>query len=314
MTGETGHSAGGSYRIAHLFADTGIEDEVLHTFGEVVRVGIDPEPNPFSTFIQADACDPPLSGGFDLAIAHPKCQRFSKATAGGGSDPEDHPNQIPDAREACQRLADHYIVENVPQAPLHDPVTFTGGMFGMGIHYPRAFETSFYIPQPTRTPRFRPERGPLAEQGKDGHAWVGTNEGWRLAKGYSYHWPARGLKRHAVPAPYLRRLLYWWLTAVDDDWSGPGTEQMRLATDGGRRSDGTERPDVETIGCGGGARGNPLIQCNECGTEERFMTMKRDSDWTMEYLDAPRWVAFCPDCSPRNGRSEAPDTERSGGG
>lgn len=241
MTGETGHSGGGSYRIAHLFADTGIEAEVLHTFGEVVRVGIDPEPNPFSTVIQADACDPPLSGGFDLAVAHPECQRFSRATAGGGSDPEDHPNQIPDAREACQRLADHYIVENVPQAPLHDPVKFTGGMFGMAIHYPRAFETSFYIPQPTRTTRFRPDRGPLAEQGKDGHAWVGTNEGWRLAKGYSYDWPARGLKRHAVSAPYLRRLLYWWLAAVDDDWSGPPTEQTRLATDGGSCSDGTYR-------------------------------------------------------------------------
>ena len=231
----------GTYRIAHLFADTGIEDEVLHTFGEVVRVGIDPEPNPFSAVIQADACDPPLFGGFDLAIAHPKCQRFSKATAGGGSDPEDHPNQIPEAREACQRLADHYIIENVPQAPLHSPVKFTGGMFGMAIHYPRAFETSFYIPQPARTPRFRPEHGPLAEQGKDGHAWVGTNEGWRLAKGYSYDWPARGLKRHAVPAPYLRRLLYWWLAAVDDDWSGPQTEQTRLAADGGRCSDGTDR-------------------------------------------------------------------------
>jgi len=237
----------GTYRIAHIFADTGIEDEVLHTFGEVVRVGIDPEPNPFSTVIQADACDPPLSGGFDLAVAHPKCQRFSKATAGGGSDPEDHPNQIPDARNACQRLADHYIVENVPQAPLHDPVTFTGGMYGMGIHYPRAFETSFYSPQPTRTPRFRPERGPLAEQGKDGHAWVGTNEGWRLAKGYSYDWPARGLKRHAVPAPYLRRLLYWWLAALDADWSGPRTEQTRLATDGGRRPDGTDRKFREEL-------------------------------------------------------------------
>jgi hypothetical protein len=77
----------------------------------------------------------------------------------------------------------------------------------------------------------------------------------------------------------------------------------------GQSTDATEQPDVETIGPGGGARGNPLIQCNECGTEERFMTMKRDPNWTMEYLDAPRWVAFCPDCPPRNGRSEAPYIE-----
>lgn len=208
---------GDEYRIVHLWADTGIEDEVLHTFGTVVRVGIDPEPNPFSTVIQADARDPPLANRtFNLAIAHPRCQRFSKSTAGSGNR-EDHPNEIPEAREVCQRLADHYIIENVPQAPLRDPVKLTGGMFGMGIHYARAFETSFHVPQPPSATRFRPDTGPLAEQGTSGKAWVGSNEGWRLAKGYSHDWPARGLKRHAVPAPYLRRLLYYWLAAIEND-------------------------------------------------------------------------------------------------
>jgi len=205
-----------SVSIVHIYADTGVEDEVLHTFGQVLRVGIDPDPNPFSTVVQADARDPPVSGGFDLAVAHPKCQRWSVATPGGGSDPDDHPNQIPDARRTCQDLADHYIIENVPKAPLRDPVVFNGGMFGMGIHYPRAFETTFSVPRPRQVPRFSPDRGPLAEQGKQGNAWVGTNDGWRLAKGYAHDWPARDLKRHAVPAPYLRRLLYCWLAARDD--------------------------------------------------------------------------------------------------
>jgi len=203
--------------ILHLFADTGVEDEVRHTFGRVVRVGIDPEPNPFSTVVQSDARDPPVSGNFDLAVAHPKCQRWSVATAGGGTDPKEHPNQIPEARRVCEELADHYIIENVPNAPLRDPVQFCGGMFGMGIHYPRAFETSFPVPRPRPVPRWTPDSGPLAEQGKQGNAWVGTNDGWRLAKGYSHDWPARGLKRHAVPAPYLRRLLYWWLAELEGD-------------------------------------------------------------------------------------------------
>jgi hypothetical protein len=216
-----------NYRIVHLFADTGIEDEILHTFGDVTRVGIDPSPNPFSTVIQADACDPPLSGTFNLAVAHPRCQRWSIATLGGGTDPMDHPNQIPDAREVCQRLADHHIIENVPGAPLRDPVEFRGGMFGMGIEYARAFETSFRVPKPRRVPRWNPSSGPLAEQGKTGNAWVGTNDGWRIAKGYSHDWPARGLKRHAVPAPYLRRLLYWWLATVEGDHGNQ--EQLTLA-------------------------------------------------------------------------------------
>jgi hypothetical protein len=221
--------SGSERSILHMWADIGVEDEVLHTFGNVVRVGIDPKRNPFSTVIQADARDAPITGSFDLCIVHPKCQRFSKATAGGGTDPSEYENQIPAAREACERFAEHYIIENVPQAPLRDPVRFNGGMFGMGIHYPRAFETSFHVPQPTTVPWWRPEEGPLAGQGRDGRAWVGTNEGWRLAKGYSYDWPARGLKRHAVPAPYLRRLLYWWLTAVE---AGEKSVQTAISASG----------------------------------------------------------------------------------
>ncbi|MFC7077754.1 hypothetical protein [Haloarcula halophila] len=215
-----------NYRILHLYADTGVEDEVLHTFGNVVRVGIEPTPNPYSEVVQGDARNPPVSDHYDLAVAHPPCQRFSRATAGGGSDPEEHPNYITEAREVCQQYADHYVIENVPQAPLRSPVKLTGGMFGMPIHYPRAFETSFSVPQPRQVPRFNPSTGPMSGQGETGNAWVGTNEGWRLAKGYDYDWPARELKRHAVPAPYLRRLLYHWLDAVEN---GTRSEQPSIS-------------------------------------------------------------------------------------
>lgn len=220
------------FRILHLFADTGVEDEVLHTFGDVVRVSIDPEPNPFSTVLKADARIPPVRGPFDLAVAHPPCQRWSVATPGGGADPDDHPDFIDEARRVCRDLADHYIIENVRDAPLRDPVVLNGGMFGMPIHYPRAFETSFSVPQPDQVPRWSPSKGPMAEQRSTGNAWVGTTDGWRLAKGYGHDWPGRGLKRHAVPAPYLRRLLYWWLAALE---SGERSEQQSLvaATDGG---------------------------------------------------------------------------------
>ncbi|MFC4405431.1 class I SAM-dependent methyltransferase [Haloarchaeobius iranensis] len=220
-------------QILHLYADIGVEDEVLHTYGAVTRVGIEPDTNPFSDVVQGDARNPPITGSFDLAVAHPPCQRFSRATAGNNRD--SHPDYIDDARRVCREYADHYIIENVPQAPLRDPVTFSGGMFGMPIHYPRAFETSFTVPEPDRSPRFRPDDGPLADQGKHGNAWVGTNEGWRLAKGYGHDWPARGLKRHAVPAPYLRRLLYHWLAAVEGDTRSEqqGLGAYHVATDGG---------------------------------------------------------------------------------
>lgn len=44
---------------------------------------------------------------------------------------------------------------------------------------------------------------------------------------------------------------------------------------------------------------NPLLPCHECGTEERFVTMKRSDEWNLEYLDdgSGQWVAYCPECS-----------------
>lgn len=217
--------------ILHLFADIGVEDEVLHGFGRVTRVGIDPSPNPFSDVIQADARDPPLAGGFDLAVAHPPCQRWSSITPG---DRDEHPDYINDARDVCSQLAEHWIIENVPEAPLNDPVVLSGGHFGMPLHYPRAFECSFPVQQPATVPRWRPTVGPLAEQGKTGQSWVGTNDGWRLGKGYSYDWPAREMKRHGIPAPYIRRLLYWWLSADDaQQIEQQSLDEYPLATDGG---------------------------------------------------------------------------------
>jgi len=207
-------------KIAHLYADIGVEDEVLHTYGDVTRVGIDPQPNPFSDEVKADARDPPIGDDFDLALLHPPCQKFSIA----GGDPDDHVDLIDDARRVGKEIADHYIIENVPQAPLRDPVVLNGKHFGKPVHYERAFETTFHVNQPsgrTQTPNI----GPLDEQGDTSKQWVGSNEGWRLSKGYSHDWPARDLKRSGIPRAYIEHLLYYWLTALE---TGTRSEQTSL--------------------------------------------------------------------------------------
>jgi hypothetical protein len=213
-------------RIAHLYADVGVEDEVLYGFGEVVRVGLDPDPNPFSTVVRADARHLPLADDFDLAFVHHPCGRWSNA----GGDPDDHPDHLDHARQVARDLADHYVLENVPQAPLRDPVVLRGDDFGLPIAYPRAFETSFRVERPNGRARWRPNAGPLAARAETGNAWAGATDGWRLAKGYSHPWPGRDLKRHGIPAPYVRHLLYWWLTARR---GGSRSEQTSLAHHGG---------------------------------------------------------------------------------
>ena len=220
--------------IVHLYADVGIEDEVLAAYGDVTRVGIDPKPNPFSEVVRADARTPPLkTNAFDLAVVHHPCGRWSPATENGGGDPDEWPDDLDRARQVADRLADHWILENVPNAPLRDPVVLTGDDFGKPILYARAFETTFPIEPPSGRAHFRPDFGSLAEQGTTGKQWVGEAISWRNAKGYSHEWPSRDLKRHAVPRPYLEHLLYHWLATRHGDRGRSEQTTLLAATDGG---------------------------------------------------------------------------------
>jgi len=212
--------------ILHLFADEGIEDEVLCAYGTVYRLGIDPEPNPYSQVVRGDAFRPPFDVKADLALVHHPCQRWSTATFASG-DPNEYPDTLDDARRVAQEISEHYILENVPGAPLRDPVVLEGSMFGSPVTYRRAFETNFAVTQPTETVTTNYVALP-DDCGGTGLNWIGTKEAWMLAKGYNdTRWRARSLKRHAVPTHYLRYLLRYWVAARD---SGTRSEQTGLGT------------------------------------------------------------------------------------
>ena len=136
--------------IYHIFADRGVESEFLSGFGRVVRVGLDPFENEYSEEIRADATAIPLRGGADLVVLHPPCYLWAESTRHIPDDvrEENYPDLIPTARELGRELGEHYIIENVPKAPLQDPVVLNGRMFRLPIHYERAYETSFPVKQP----------------------------------------------------------------------------------------------------------------------------------------------------------------------
>ena len=195
------------FLIYHIFADRGIESEVLEGFGRVVRVGLDPLPG-YGEPVKADARACPLQPGADLAVLHPPCTRWSEMTSIDGN-PEDHPDLIDTARQLGAELADHWIIENVPKAPLDDPTIFNGRMFGLPIDYERAFETSFRVPEPPRYVR-------LDKQATSPYLYAShSKEWWAAAKGYSNEHPKQPIAKNCIPAAYLRYLLRWWLEALD---------------------------------------------------------------------------------------------------
>lgn len=198
--------------ILHAFADHGTEAEALSVYGTVTRATINPQPNNHSNAITTDLSNPDTlpfrENEFDLALLHPPCTAYSdmpRANADGNA-----PRLIPEARKIGQRYADHYIIENKPQAPLNDPVVLDGRLFGLPIKYERAFETSFAVDQPPRTARLTKtaETSPFFYSERS-RSW------WRAAKGgLRGDYPKEHLAKNALPLPYVHYLCRAWLDAT----------------------------------------------------------------------------------------------------
>jgi len=192
-------------KILHCFADTGVECEALSAYGDVTRVGIDPTDNPYTDeLIAADACELELDQTFDLGLFHPPCQRWTPGSQMQGTT-ENHDNLIPVARELAERYCDEWIIENVPQAPLNNPVRLNGGMFGLPLHYERGFETSYHVDQPRNQTRLT-DGGTFDSHHAKGD-WTGSKELWKSTKGYTHEWPSNPLKRSAIPRAYINYLV-----------------------------------------------------------------------------------------------------------
>lgn len=238
------------FRIAHLFADHGVESEVLSAYGEVYRYTIDPRPNPYVTATrQMDLMEEAPEMTFDLAVVHPKCAKWADMP---GVDPDDHPDQIPRSRELAEEIAEDYVIENKPRAPLEDPVVLNGRMFGLPLAYERAFETSFPVEQP-------PRQQALAEKTVSPYFFSDrTHDWWRAAKGYVGEYPKEHLAKNTLPAAYVHFLVRQWLESREtrdaeevQDNNDPAPREVPpeqaslLQSDGGvsdaREDTGTER-------------------------------------------------------------------------
>lgn len=203
------------WTIYHIFADDGVESEPLSAYGDVVRVGLDPRKNEFSTAVKANAKAMPLKPGADLVVLHPPCYPWTQR------DAEDAENLVPLARQLGQRLGDEYVIENKPDAPLGDPVVLDGSMFGLPVEYKRAFETSYEIEQPRRRGDWSPAH--RVENTRPKAYWKGV-------KGVTGDYRTQTLALSGTPACYVHYLL----RPLSDPYHEVDTRQSTLVqTDGG---------------------------------------------------------------------------------
>lgn len=147
-------------RLLDLFCGAGGASKGYHRAGfDVVGIDIAPQPrypfgfhhddavscldrmvnaNGHATFTYPDGRTELLGlADFDAIHASPPCQRYSTAT---GASRDRHPDLVAPVRALMAgRL---YVIENVAQAPLVDPVILCGSAFGLRVRRHRAFESS----------------------------------------------------------------------------------------------------------------------------------------------------------------------------
>lgn len=125
-------------RLLDLFCGAGGAAMGYHLAGfDVVGVDLKPQPNYPFAFIQSDALTFPL-GGFDVIHASPPCQLWSTKTR----DKERHRDLISPLRPLLKATGIPYVIENVPGAPLVDPIRLCGSSFGRDVRRHRIFESS----------------------------------------------------------------------------------------------------------------------------------------------------------------------------
>lgn len=102
------------------------------------------------TYIRGDVRDylnADFLSQFDVIAASPPCQTFSATKhlrdAQGGTTTKI--NMIPEVRDALIASGKPYIIENVPNAPLIDPIQLCGSGFGLKVRRHRLFESNLQL-------------------------------------------------------------------------------------------------------------------------------------------------------------------------
>lgn len=202
-------------RALDLFCGAGGATRGLQLAGfHVTGVDIKPQPRYCGdAFVQADAMTFPLEG-FDYIWASPPCQGYTTMNNRHGSQ---SPRLIDPIKRRFYRDGAQWepiapwTIENVIGAKQHmyRPIMLTGEMFGLRVHRPRLFQSSFLVLQPSRT---RAQRDAIAVYGamdgrllwrrKDGTELRAVKNKREAEEAMGIDWMTWDELREAIPPAY----------------------------------------------------------------------------------------------------------------
>jgi len=195
-------------KLLDLFCCQGGASMGYHAAGfDVVGVDIEPQPRYPFEFHQGDALDFLERHGheFDAIHASPPCQAFTNAQKIQGNR---HPDLLTPVRELLSELGKPFVIENVPGAPLINPVQLCGAMFGLRTYRHRLFESNIQLWAPSH-PEHMARTTKMGRPPADGEYMhvVGNFSGVDLAReAMGMPWASRDGLREAIPPAYTEHI------------------------------------------------------------------------------------------------------------
>ena len=154
---------------------------------------------------------------FDFIHASPPCQFVTYAASQWRKAGRTYPDLIAPTRQLLQAAGLPYVIENVPRAPLINPIILTGAMFGLRVKRDRLFECSFDIPSSILPAEEK--HGPPVKMGRPFNANLGETfypvghfSGVQAAReAMEIDWMTGKELSQAIPPAYTRFIGEYWL-------------------------------------------------------------------------------------------------------
>lgn len=177
---------------------------------DVAGVDIAPQPKYPFEFVQADALEYLAAHWheFDVVHASPPCQAFTKAGKEHRKNGKVYADFLELTRDALKEIGKPYIIENVPDAPMENPVELCGAMFGLKTYRHRLFESNIPLVVPEH-PKHIAKNAKMGRPPKEGEfiQVVGHFSGVAFAKeAMGINWLGQKELAQAIPPSYTEYL------------------------------------------------------------------------------------------------------------
>jgi len=174
-------------------------------------VGVDNRPQPHYPFrfVRGDALTYLATHGhrFDAIHASPPCQAY---TCLRHVAKKEYLDLVGPTREALIALGVPWVIENVPGAPLNDPIILCGTMFDLRVYRHRLFESSFAMVAPPHPQHIAPAVGTRGRDRKrlyerEGYfATITGNVGTYCRDAMETEWMTTREMSQAIPPAYTK--------------------------------------------------------------------------------------------------------------